>query len=714
MEEILALPAAGIEPQELFTLATDRISRLLGADRVMFFVADGHRLRPRSARGFRRTDLESVEIDAGDGIVGRAFSERRVLTGAGGIGGDADAFIERFPVKEAIAVPVRAEDDVVGVLYGGRRADGRPFDSNDVLVLLVVADRMGGAFVHQALLDRCSASISRLTELAGFAGEAPLGRELTDILSRACEVGCRLIGVRAAAVAVGMENLELVAARGLPRGLEAWRAIARREGLTAELYARDGPVACRDVQARRSAERSFLGEAGFHGCLLLPLRLRGLMLGVLYLADTEVRDFSVEEIAMAGVLAAMTASTIENSRVYAVLASGVESAQTSRVQDVEAEKARALAEIAAGIAREFNQIFAVVLGKSQLLLARAADEAVREGLGVIEEAAWRGADIVHRVGSLAAHAETTGELTDMKALAQDAVALARTRWKDEADGPRRIDITADLEPVPPVRGDEAALRDVVGHLVRNALDAMPTGGRLLLALRPRDGGIELVIEDSGEGIAEEVKRRMFDPFFTTRAPTRMGLGLTMVRSTVTRYGGRVDITGGPGRGATAAVWLPGAAGAISTSSPSPGETAGRPAEAAAPTPAGQAIMAARVPAPAPNARASVLVIEDEEPVRAMLVEALAGAGHEVHSASDGYGRPREDRSGLVRRRARRSGPSSALWSCHRALREAREPTDTRGPHHGTGATSSIPSVSASMGLTSCWSSHSVPSAPSRS
>ncbi len=540
VEEILALPAAGIEPQELFTLATDRISRLLGADRVMFFVADGHRLRPRSARGFRRTDLESVEIDAGDGIVGRAFSERRVLTEAGGIGGDADAFIERFPVKEAIAVPVRAEDDVVGVLYAGRRAEGRPFDSNDVLVLLVVADRMGGAFVHQALLDRCSASISRLTELAGFAGEAPLGRELTDVLSRACEVGCRLIGVRAAAVAVGMENLELVAARGLPRGLEAWRAIARREGLTAELYARDGPVACRDVQARRGAERSFLGEAGFHGCLLLPLRLRGLMLGVLYLADTEVRDFSVEEIAVAGVLAAMTASSIENSRVYAVLASGIESAQTSRVQDVEAEKARALAEIAAGIAREFNQIFAVVLGKSQLLLARAADDAVREGLGVIEEAAWRGADIVHRVGSLAAHAETTGELTDMKALAQDAVALARTRWKDEADGPRRIDITADLEPVPPVRGDEAALRDVVGHLVRNALDAMPTGGRLALALRPRDGGIELVIEDSGEGIAEEVKRRMFDPFFTTRAPARMGLGLTMVRSTVTRYGGRVD------------------------------------------------------------------------------------------------------------------------------------------------------------------------------
>ena len=138
---------------------------------------------------------------------------------------------------------------------------------------------------------------------------------------------------------------------------------------------------------------------------------------------------------MAGVLAAMTASSIENSRVHAVLASGIESARASRAQESRPRRPAPSREVAAGIAREFNQIFAVVLGKSQLLLARAADEAVREGLGVIEEAAWRGADIVHRVGSLAAPAvEAASDATDMKALAQDAVALARTRWKDDGRG----------------------------------------------------------------------------------------------------------------------------------------------------------------------------------------------------------------------------------------------------------------------------------------
>ncbi len=164
--------------------------------------------------------------------------------------------------------------------------------------------------------------------------------------------------------------------------------------------------------------------------------------------------------------------------------------------------------------------------------------------------------------------------------------MARTRWKDDGGGQRPIEIAADLEAVSPVRGDRAALRDAVEHLVRNALDAMPGGGRLVLTLRPRDGGVELVVEDTGEGVGEEVRRRMFDPFFTTRAPARMGLGLTMVRSAVTRCGGRVDVGPGTGgRGTAVRVWLPAPSGAVPAPGPRATETPAGPAEAARPAPA---------------------------------------------------------------------------------------------------------------------------------
>ncbi|HYB42411.1 MAG TPA: GAF domain-containing protein, partial [Candidatus Methylomirabilis sp.] len=319
IHELLSIPSAGLDPGELFALAMDRASRLLSADRAMLFVAErgGERLTPRSAHGFRREDLESTAIRPGEGLVGRVFKERRVL--AYTIGDDAeapDAFIERFPVSDAIAVPVRAEDDVTGVLYVGRRRLGAPFTANDVLLLLVIADRVGGGLVHQALLDRRTRHVARLDALRALAGSLRAGRPLAEFLAEACEAGRRLVDVRAAAVALEVSSgeLEIATARGLPVTSEATGRLRPGQGLTADLYAGADLLSYRDAQSGATVDRSFLGDGGFHGCLLLPLMSRGSVAGVLYLADTEVRDFSTEEIAAARVLAALVASAIEGSR----------------------------------------------------------------------------------------------------------------------------------------------------------------------------------------------------------------------------------------------------------------------------------------------------------------------------------------------------------------------------------------------------------------
>ena len=621
--------SAGGAPHEVVTLATDRVARLLEADRVVLFMADGERLRPRSARGFRRDDLESIAVRAGEGLVGGAYRQRRATLGVP----EGDTFIARFPVREAIAVPVRVDDEVIGVLYAGRASD-RAFTADDEILVLVAADRLGAALAQQALVDRRTAHIGRLADLARFAREVSLGQDVGLTLSRACEMGCGLLGVRGAAVAVGRDELEVVGAWGLPAGVGTAGPVSRRAGLTADVYAEGRAIVCRDVQAA-PAERSFLSGCGFRGCLLVPLQARDVTFGVLYLADAVVRDFSADEIATACLLGAMVASAVDASGVHGELRSAFERAQSVHGRDVETEKARSLAEIARGIAREFNQIIAVILGKSQLLLARAPDEAMRDGLGVIEDAAWRGADLVRRIAGLAAPADARNGVVDVRAIAQDAIALVRTRWRSEGTVQGAVDIAADLSTVSAVRGDEAALREAVGHLLRNALDAMPGGGQLAIALRGRDGGVELVIEDTGEGLSEDVRRRMFDPFFTTRAPGRMGLGLTLVRSTIARSGGRVSVERRADRGTIATVWLPAAAATGAAESPIPGAIAplsriapgsGAPAS----DPAGEAARPAR-------ASPSILVLEDEEPVRAMLVEALTRAGYDVHVASDAGG-----------------------------------------------------------------------------
>ena len=170
-QEILSIPPLGLPPGELFGLAMDRVSRLLAADRTLLFVPDDAtgRLVPRSGRGFRRDDLESVSLQPGEGLVGRVFAERRVLTHDATVEPAArDPFVERFPVRQGIAVPVRTEGEVGGVLFAGRDALGAPFSTTDVLLLLVIADRVGSSLVHQRLLERRGDHIAHLRELRGL------------------------------------------------------------------------------------------------------------------------------------------------------------------------------------------------------------------------------------------------------------------------------------------------------------------------------------------------------------------------------------------------------------------------------------------------------------------------------------------------------------------------------------------------------------------
>lgn len=691
-QEILSIPSAGLEPGELYALAVDRVARLLAADRAMLFVveAPSGRLVPRSARGFRRDDLLTVSLPPGEGLVGRVFAEKRMMTFDPAASPDeADPFIERFPVREAIAVPVRADGEVAGVLYAGRRTLGAPFSASDTVLLLVLADRVGAGLVHQRLLERHGGNLARLRELGGFVEEAAIGRALTDALARACDVGCRLVGARAAAVALlAGDRLTLSAACGLPDAA-TWRVNAS-EGLTGEMLAGQAPVACRDVQTRRSLEDSFLGDAGFHACLLVPLRLGGRTLGALYLADTEIKDFSPEAIEAAQVLASLVAAAVENNRVHGELRGALDRASAAREGLVQGEKARALGEMAGGISREFNNIFAVILGKAQLLLARAHDDSLREGLGMLEEAAWRGADIVHRLLGLAA--TTTSDTVspiEMTALIQDAVGLTQTRWKDEPAGRgQRIEMVTDLQPVPPVAANPTALREAVMNLIVNAVDAMPTGGRIVIRTRPRAEGVELRVSDTGEGIADEIRSRIFDAFFTTRAPQRLGLGLSVVHAIVTRYRGAIDIKSAAG-GTTVTVWLPGAGPTAEVPPPPEVERLSRPVArepvaASAPeappksfappkaSPATEAGLGApdiaflspetefeapqavregpepgveepaatqAVPAPVPVGErpplASILIFEEEVQIRSMLVDALTEAGYRVESAAEG-------------------------------------------------------------------------------
>jgi signal transduction histidine kinase len=342
------------------------------------------------------------------------------------------------------------------------------------------------------------------------------------------------------------------------------------------------------------------------------------VLGLLALADVEPREFSPEEVEMALTLAAVTAVALDSRRGLEDLRQALGEQAARQAEQAEGETARVLTAFGAGLTRELSAVFALLLGKSQLMLARAPDESLREGLAALEEAAWRGTDVTQRLLGLA-EADRAADLScDLGTIAQEALAFARPR-PGSAPAGGRIEMTAELPPTSPVAGSATALREAIVNLVLNAMEAMPAGGSVTVRLREVEHGVELLVADSGAGIAPEVKPRIFDPFFTTR-PGHLGLGLTVVQAVVLRAGGRVDVASGPA-GTTVTLWLPAAPASGATRSDE--FLAGEPA----PEPALEG-------PPAPGPVGSVLIVEEEDGIRSAVLDALAAAGHRVEAAVD--------------------------------------------------------------------------------
>ena len=232
-------------------------------------------------------------------------------------------------------------------------------------------------------------------------------------------------------------------------------------------------------------------------------------------------------------------------------------------QVVAQERLRAFGEMAGGVVHDFNNALMSVIGYSELLLQDAdmiADtDTVRKFLGVINTAGRDASHVVSRLRDFYRPREATDVFSPIQFndLVEQIVALTQPKWKDQAlASGRSISVEVDLMKLPPVNANAAELREVATNLIFNAVDAMPTGGRL--TLRTRHIGDEVVFEviDSGTGMTEDVRARCLEPFFSTKGENGTGLGLSMVFGVIKRHEGQVEIDSAVGKGTTFRIRLP--------------------------------------------------------------------------------------------------------------------------------------------------------------
>lgn len=276
----------------------------------------------------------------------------------------------------------------------------------------------------------------------------------------------------------------------------------------------------------------------------------------------------------------------------------------------QADKLRALGQLASGVAHNFNNILAAILGHTQLMKRDCHDEHSLERLDIIERAAIDGAETVKRIQGFGLHQEgAIAELIDVNQLVNDSTTLTQARWRDDAQARSiRYEVEVDLHPVPLIRGSASELREVFVNIILNALDAMPGGGRIKISTDASGASVQIGFADTGKGMAREVREHIFEPFFTTKGADGMGLGLAVSYSIVERHGGRIEVASEQGHGSIFIITMP-----------------------AAKNVRAEARRRHNLPVKAAN----ILVIDDDNRVREAMAGMLDAAGHHTRQASNG-------------------------------------------------------------------------------
>ena len=282
------------------------------------------------------------------------------------------------------------------------------------------------------------------------------------------------------------------------------------------------------------------------------------------------------------------------------------------------QRLEAVGRLAGGVAHDFNNVLTAVLGSTELLLLDTPPGAAnREELEIIREAATHAQDLIRQLLAFSSRQALKPVVLDVNHLVKNVGKMLRRLIGEN------IELTTEPAPdVDSVCADPGQLEQVLVNLVVNARDAMPQGGRLTIATSnlavaagavpvPPGRYVVLRVTDTGTGMDAATVERAFEPFFTTKPRGKgSGLGLATVYGIVRQSGGHIEVESMPGAGTTFRIYLPRVEDVAEQGAAS---TAAAPARGAE----------------------TVLVVEDDERVRALARKALEQAGYRVLVAAGG-------------------------------------------------------------------------------
>jgi signal transduction histidine kinase len=331
------------------------------------------------------------------------------------------------------------------------------------------------------------------------------------------------------------------------------------EGIAGWVAQTEKPLICADPYADARFSRYFDAASGFRtrSILCVPLKSRDRLVGVVEVINKkDAQGFTEDDLEVLTMLGNMIGPALENAHLYSRLKEklSLTREELKVVEDklLQTERLAALGKLSRGVAHEVRNPVMIIGGFARRLKKRLpGDDPAQEMITPILHELRRLEQMVAEIEAFTVLLEPDIKPRDLARVVDQVLAASV-----EALAQRQIVVERLIPPdLPRIPLDERLMGQALGHLIDNAVEAMPHGGRLALIITPDPKGVRLVLRDTGIGISPEDLPYVFDPFFSSK-PDGTGMGLTKVYQVVSDHRGEIRISSAPGQGTEVDIWLP--------------------------------------------------------------------------------------------------------------------------------------------------------------
>jgi PAS domain S-box-containing protein len=505
-------------PQLLNSLVR-RLSEMLSVEGIAIFIEDrasetGFRLAHSGGLNREPQLPQNVKLIIRTRSIGRGFITENDLAPA-----SADSSIaagrEASPAGELYYyIPCVVRDRMVAIIGLGRTASGALLSSEDTELLKTLSGYVAVAIDNSLLYLAEKENAEELARLKDFSENViesvPVGILVIDLSGRVTTWNAGLeemFGInRETALGRGAEELldaDLIETIRSATGREGWRI-----SHDCHIY-------------KFSTDTADRGSLTINVSLAPFEAARGVVSGTLMVIENVTERAQLEE------------------------------------QLLQREKLSSIGLLAAGVAHEVNTPLAGISSYSQMLLQQVPDSDPKHDLlQKIHSQTVRASGIVSSLLNFSRTGDARFQEVDLNSVLEDTLKLVEPQLHNT-----KVEIVTSYSPdLPPAFANSSKLQQVFMNLILNARDAMPTGGRLMIATRLVESSIVVGFVDTGVGIAPENIARIYDPFFTTKEVGQgTGLGLALSYGIIQEHGGRIFVESRPGEGAHFTLKLPTAA-----------------------------------------------------------------------------------------------------------------------------------------------------------